>query len=155
MKKTSGATQGVKYVTKNKKATYLYHITDRYEAGIALQGTEVKSVRQGNVSMADAYCKVTGNELFLLNMNIAPYEKGGYCNHAPARKRRLLMHRREILRLRSKLVQRGYTLIPLSLYFTRGLAKLSLGLAKGKHKADKRQSLKQKEAKREIRRYRY
>ena len=150
MKKSAG---GKKYVAKNKKANYLYSIVTRYETGIALCGTEVKSIRSGKIGLTDSYCRIIGEELFIINLNISQYENGGYVNHKPTRKRRLLMHRKEIAKLRSKLLERGYTLIPLGLYFKRGWAKLEIGLAKGKRKADKRQDIKKREAKREMKNY--
>ncbi len=151
MKKSPGES---KVIAKNKKAYHLYFIQEQYETGIELEGTEVKSLREGKVSLSDSYCKVNKNdELLLLNLNIAPYNSGGYTNHNPIRKRKLLMHKREIIKLRNKLQQRGYTLVPLSLYFKRGWAKVELGLAKGKKKFDKREDLKKKDANRESKRY--
>ena len=151
MKQSPGA---AKIIVKNKKAYHLYFIQEQYETGIELEGTEVKSLRDGKVSLSDSYCKVNKNdELLLLNLNIAPYSSGGYTNHSPIRKRKLLMHKREIIKLRNKLQQKGYTLVPLSIYFKRGWAKVELGLAKGKKKFDKREDLKQKEASRESKRY--
>ncbi len=151
MKKTEGQ---IKIITRNHKATYSYILFDRFEAGISLQGTEVKSIRQGQINLTDAYCKVEESELSLVNLHIAPYAMGGYVNHQPKRKRRLLMHKREIVRLRSKLVERGFTLIPLALYFKRGMVKVELALAKGKKMSDKRESLREKDAQRELRNYR-
>lgn len=151
MKKSEGAS---KIVAKNKKAYHLYFIQEQYEAGIELEGTEVKSLREGKVSLSDSYCKVRkGDELLLLNLNISPYDSGGYTNHNPIRKRRLLMHKREIIKLRDKLTMKGYTLVPLAIYFKRGWAKIELGLAKGKKKFDKRESLKEKDAKRDLKKY--
>lgn len=152
MKKSEG---NIKIVAKNKKAQQLYFFEEFMEAGIELQGTEVKSIRLGRVNLADAYCKIHKNqEIFLFHANIATYDNGGYTNHNPTRKRRLLLHKREIIKLRTKLQQRGFTLIPVSLYFKRGWAKVELGLAKGKRKADKRESLKQKEAQKMMKNYR-
>ncbi len=148
MKKTEG---GMKVILRNKKATFDYHIIDRYETGIELTGTEIKSIRQGKVNIQDAFCKIHKEEIFLFKMNITPYAQGGHFNHEPLRRRRLLMHRREIKKLRTKLQERGYTLIPLRLYLKRGWAKLELGLGKGKAKADKRQDLKKKDAIRDMR----
>lgn len=150
MKKSQGA---IKHVAKNKKAQHDYQILERFEAGIVLVGTEAKSLRAGQVSLTDAYCKVEDGELNIIHLNIAAYDNSGYIKHNPTRKRKLLMHYREILKLHNKLVLRGYTLIPLGIYFKRGWAKVELGLAKGRPKADKREYLKQKEAKREIRKY--
>lgn len=151
MKKSEGA---IKIIAKNHKAAHSFILFDRVEAGIVLMGTEVKSIRQGQLVLTDAYCKVLDEELFLLNLHIAPYKMGGYVNHQPKRKRRLLMHRREIIRLRGKLVERGFTLIPLSLYFKRGMVKVELALARGKKMSDKREALKEKDAQRELRNYR-
>jgi SsrA-binding protein len=151
MKRSEG---NLKIVLKNKRAFHDYHILDRYEAGIALTGTEIKSIRETKINLNDAYCKVQRNgELYVINMNISTYEKGGYVNHDPLRKRKLLMHRREIKRLRSKLAERGFTLVPLMVYFKRGWAKMELGLGKGKTQYDKREALKKKEAKKEISKY--
>ena len=151
MKKSSGEH---KAIAKNKKAYHEYHICEKYEAGIELQGTEVKSIRQGKVSLTEAYCTIRKDkELYINQMNITSYDNAGYCNHDPIRKRRLLMHRREIMKLRTKLLIKGYTLVPLSLYFKRGWAKIELGLAKGKRKYDKREAIKKREIKRELQRY--
>lgn len=150
MKKSEGA---IKPISKNQKALFLYYIVDRYEAGISLQGTEVKSIRAHNVNLSEAYCRVQDDQLYIINLHIAPYEMGGYINHKPKRKRRLLMHAHEIVRLQAKLDERGFTLIPLSLYFQRGWVKVELGLAKGKKKQDKREHIKEREAKKEIRRH--
>lgn len=150
MKKSLGP---VKYLVKNKKAHFLYNILERYEAGIALTGTEVKSIRAGSISLADSYCKVQNQELYILNLNISPYRMGGYANHKPLRKRKLLMHQREILKLHDKLILKGYTLVPMAIYLKRGWIKMELGLARGRQKEDKREYLKQKDAKREIRNF--
>ncbi len=139
---------------KNKKAFFNYTILERIEVGLELTGTEIKSIRQGKVSMVDAYCKLFNDrEIFLHKMNISTYEKGGYSNHDPIRKRRLLLHRREIVRIRNKLIVKGHTLIPLKIYFHRGWAKMEIGLAKGKSQSDKRQSLREKDARREIKNF--
>ena len=151
MKKSDGQ---VNMVARNQKAFFQYVIYERFEAGIDLEGTEVKSIRQKLVNLSDSYCKAQDDELFILNLHIAPYPMGGcYLNHKPRRKRRLLMHRREVIRLQIKLVERGYTLIPLAIYFKRGWVKLELGLAKGKKLHDRREALKEKEAKKELRNY--
>lgn len=147
------STGNAKLIAKNKKAYFLYEISDKYEVGIELMGTEVKSIRQSKISLVDSYCRINKDELFVFNMHIAVYENRGYSNHDPLRKRRLLMHKREIRKLKIKLQQRGFTLVPLSIYFKRGWAKMEIGLAKGKRKFDKRESLKKKDAKKEMRKY--
>ena len=153
MKKSSG---NIKIILKNKKAFHNYHILDRFEVGIALMGTEIKSIRATKVNIGDAFCKIDKNsELILFNMNISTYEKGGYVNHDPLRPRKLLMHKREIRRLKAKLQQRGFTLVPISVYLKGGRAKVELGLGKGKDTADKREALKKREAQREISKFKY
>lgn len=148
------ASQGnKKYIVRNKKANFQYEVLARYECGIELLGTEVKSIREGRVNIADAFSRIRNQEIFLVGMNISPYKNSGYTHHDPLRRRKLLMHRREIVRLKTKLNERGFTLIPLSMYFKRGWVKVELGLCKGKRKHDKRQSIKKREAQREIRQY--
>ncbi len=142
----------VKPIARNRKAFHDYEILDKLEAGIELRGTEVKSLRNGKVQMADAYARVEDGELFLVGLHISPYEKTAYGNHEPTRKRRLLVHRREIRRLAGKLNERGLTLVPLSLYFRRGWAMVELGLARGKRQYDKRQDIKRREHQRQIER---
>ena len=142
----------VKPIARNRKAFHDYEILDKLEAGIELRGTEVKSLRNGKVQMADAYARVEDGELYLVGLHISPYEKTAYGNHEPTRKRRLLAHRREIRRLAGKLNERGLTLVPLSLYFRRGWAKVELGLARGKRQYDKRQDIKRREHQRQIER---
>ena len=139
---------------KNKKAYHLYHIEDQIEAGLALQGTEVKSVRAGNVSIGDSFVRPLGGELFLVNLHISPYKQGGYANHDPLRRRKLLLHRREIRRLSGKIRERGFTLVPLRIYFNeRGYAKVMLGLCRGKKLHDRRDAIRKREEKREIQRH--
>ena len=139
---------------KNKKAYHLYHIEDQIEAGLVLQGTEVKSLRAGNVSMGDSFVRPVGDELFLVNLHISPYRQGGYANHDPMRRRKLLLHRREIKRLRGKVRERGFTLVPLKIYFNdRGFAKVLLGLCRGKRLHDRREAIRKREEKREIQRH--
>ncbi len=150
MKKSEGA---IKIITKNKKAFFNYEIYERYEAGIELRGSEVKSLRQGKINLLDSYCKIKNGQLFLIGLDIAPYINGGYINHEPKRKRKILLHKHEIEKLSTKLILRGYTLIPVSVYFKRGWAKIELGLARGKKKYDKRDDLRQKEAKKDLRQY--
>ena len=143
---------GVKIVAKNAKAFHDYFIEDRYETGIELAGTEVKSIRQGNVNLKDSFCIIKDGEISVLGMHISPYEKGNIFNKDPRRNRRLLMHKREIMRLFGKIKQDGYSLIPLSIYFKGPYVKLEIGLARGKKLYDKRDSAAKKDAKREIER---
>jgi len=129
---------GTKQVAFNKKAYHEYHILEKYEAGIELFGTEVKSIRQGNVNLKEAFCMVKDGELFARGMHISPYEKGNIFNRDPVRPKRLLMHKREINRLYARIKQDGLALIPLSVYFRNSRVKLELGLARGKKLHDKR-----------------
>lgn len=139
-------------IIQNKRAFYEYHITDKFEAGLVLKGTEVKSLREGNVSIVDAFAKVEGGEIFLYNMHITPYEEGSIFNTPPTRKRKLLLNKNEIKKLSGKLSLRGLTLIPLKVYFSsRGWAKVELGLAKPKKLFDKRADLKKRDVEKEIR----
>lgn len=140
----------VKVVAKNSKAYHDYFIEDKYEAGIELAGTEVKSIRLGHVNLKDSFCVVKDGEMSVIGMHISPYEKGNIFNKDPMRQRRLLMHKREILRLFARIKQDGYSLIPLSIYFRGPRVKLELGLAKGKKLYDKRDSAAARDAKREI-----
>ena len=140
----------VKVVAKNSKAYHDYFIEDKYEAGIELAGTEVKSIRLGHVNLKDSFCVVKDGELSVIGMHISPYEKGNIFNKDPMRQRRLLMHKREILRLFARIKQDGYSLIPLSIYFRGPRVKLELGLAKGKKLYDKRDSAAARDAKREM-----
>ena len=145
---------GRKLIAQNKKARHDYHIDDTYEAGIVLQGTEVKSIRAGNVSMGDSFVRPLGDELYLVNLHIAAYKQGGYTNHDPMRRRKLLLHRREIRRLSGRVRERGFTLIPLRIYFNnRGYAKVLLGLCRGKRLHDKREAIRKRDEKREISRH--
>ena len=141
---------GVKPISQNKKAYHDYFIEDKYEAGIELYGTEVKSIRAGNVNLKDSFCTVKNGELFAHGMHISPYEKGNIFNRDPMRPKRLLMHRKEINRLHAKIQQDGLTLIPLSVYLKDSLVKVELGLARGKKLYDKRDSAAERDAKREI-----
>ena len=140
----------VKVVAKNSKAYHDYFIEDKYEAGIELAGTEVKSIRLGHVNLKDSFCVVKDGEMSVIGMHISPYEKGNIFNKDPMRQRRLLMHKREILRLFARIKQDGYSLIPLSIYFRGPRVKLELGLAKGKKLYDKRDSASARDAKREM-----
>ena len=134
----------------NRKARYDYVIEDTYEAGIVLTGTEIKSVRQGKVNIKDSYAIIRKNELFLLNMFISHYKEGNIFNHNETRTRKLLMHKKEILKLNDKITLQGYTLIPLKVYFKSNKAKVLLGLCKGKKNYDKRESIKERDIKRQL-----
>ncbi|MCI8623803.1 MAG: SsrA-binding protein SmpB [Provencibacterium sp.] len=142
--------RGTKTIALNKKARHDYFVEETYEAGIELYGTEVKSLRAGQVNLRDSWCDIAGGELFVKQMHISPYEKGNIFNRDPLRSRRLLMHKREILALFGKMQQQGYTLIPLSLYFKNAKVKVQVGLCKGKHLYDKRQDIAKRDAKRDI-----
>lgn len=142
--------ENVKVVSENRKARHDFHIHEVYEAGIALTGTEVKSLRAGKANLKDSYARVDEGELILHNMHISPYDQGNRFNHEPLRPRKLLMHRVEINKLFSKTREKGYTLVPLKLYFSRGKAKVELGLASGKHTYDKRQDMAERDAKRDM-----
>ncbi len=135
---------------KNKKAYFDYFIEDTYEAGIVLTGTEIKSVRKGSSNLKDTYARVKNNEIFLINMFIAPYENGNIFNHEERRERKLLLHKKEIYKIRDKVQKEGYSLVPLKLYLKNGKAKILLGVAKGKKTYDKRQALKEKDIKRDL-----
>lgn len=142
---------GNKIATENRKARHDYHIHETYEVGLVLTGTEVKSLRAGKANLKDAYARIDNHgEVMLYNMHISPYDQGNRFNHEPLRTRKLLMHRYEIAKLIGKTKEKGYTLVPLKVYFTRGKAKLELGLATGKKLYDKRQDLAAKDAKREM-----
>ncbi|ASS90318.1 MAG: SsrA-binding protein SmpB [Bacillaceae bacterium] len=141
-----------KLIAQNKKAHHDYFIEETYEAGIVLQGTEIKSIRAGRANLKDAFARVEKGEVFLHNMHISPYEQGNRYNHEPLRTRKLLLHRREINKLIGATKEQGYSLVPLKLYIKNGFAKVLIGLGKGKKKYDKREDLKRKEAKREIER---
>ena len=142
--------EGIKIVAKNAKAFHDYFIEDKYEAGIELAGTEVKSIRMGNVNLKDSFCIIKDGEISVLGMHISPYEKGNIFNKDPRRTRRLLMHTREIMRLFGKIKQDGYSLVPLAIYFKGPRVKLEIGLARGKKLYDKRDSAAKRDAKREI-----
>lgn len=142
--------QGIKPIAQNRKAFHDYFILEKYEAGIELYGTEVKSIRAGNVNLKDAFCTVKDGELFVRGMHVSPYEKGNIFNRDPVRPRRLLMHKREIMKLYGRLKQEGLTLIPLSVYLKNSIVKVELGLCKGKKLHDKRDSEAEKAASREM-----
>ena len=140
----------IKTVATNRKAYHNYHIQDSVEAGIVLTGTEIKSIRGGRVSLGDAYVRPEGGELWLVNAHIARYEAGSYLSHEPTRTRKLLLHRKEIESLTSKVVERGFTLVPVKLYIKGSIAKVEVALAKGKKLYDKRESIARRETEREI-----
>ena len=142
--------EAVKQVARNQKAYHDYFIEEKFEAGIELAGTEVKSICMGNVNLKDSFCLIKDGQLSVLGMHISPYEKGNIFNKDPRRPRRLLMHKREIMRLFARIKQDGYSLIPLSVYFKGPRVKLSLGLARGKKLYDKRESAAKRDAKREM-----
>ncbi|RMF30151.1 MAG: SsrA-binding protein SmpB [Chloroflexi bacterium] len=143
----------VKVVATNRKAYHDYHIEDTYEAGIALKGSEIKSVRMGRVSLREGYVQPRDGELWLVNVHIAPYEPAGrHGQHDPRRPRKLLLHRREINRLLGRVQERGYTIVPLRMYLKRGLAKVEIALVRGKRKYDKRRAIAERETRRQIER---
>lgn len=146
---TKGA---IKIIAENRKARHDYHIHETYEAGIVLAGTEVKSLRAGRANLKDSYAHVENGELMISQMHISPYDQGNIFNHEPMRKRKLLMHKREILKLFGQTREKGYSLVPLKLYFTRGKAKVQLALASGKKNYDKRQDIAARDAKRDMER---
>ena len=146
-KKTEGQ------AAENRKAYHDYFVEEKYEAGIELTGTEIKSIRCGGVSLKDSYCSVVRGELWLMNAHISPYEKGNVFNKDPLRVRRLLMHKKEILKLMGLVERDGYSLIPLALYYKNGRIKVSVGLCRGKKLYDKRESLQKRDIKRETERF--
>ncbi|MCE5194433.1 MAG: SsrA-binding protein SmpB [Nitrospiraceae bacterium] len=137
-------------ICQNRKAFHDYHIEETIEAGISLLGTEVKSLRDGKGNLKDSYVLIKNDEAFLFNCHISPYSHGNIMNHEPLRTRKLLLHKKEIERLQGKVAQKGYSLIPLKVYFKKSVAKVEIGLAKGKKQYEKRESIKEREAKREI-----
>ena len=144
---------GVKLIAQNKKAYHEYFILEKFEAGVELYGTEVKSIRQGNINLKDSFCIVKNGELFAQGMHISAYEKGNIFNRDPMRQKRLLMHKREILRLYGRIKQDGLALIPLSVYFKNSRVKLEIGLARGKKLHDKREAAAEKSSEREMERH--
>lgn len=144
--------EGPKVVATNRKARRDYEIAETYEAGLVLKGTEVKSLRRGSCSLKDGFALIKEGQAFLYNVYIAPYEAGSHYNPDPNRPRKLLLHKQEIVRLATKVSERGYTLVPLKVYFRDGHAKVELALAKGRAKYDKREKIKKKEQERELRR---
>jgi len=141
-----------KDIIKNKKARFDYEILETFEAGIVLKGTEVKSLRQKKVSIQESYARIKNGEVFLIGMNISIYEQGNRFNHEPVRERKLLLHKQEIKKLTGKLNEKGYTLVPLKIYFKNGKAKLELGLGRGKAKYDKRKTIQKRDAERDLQR---
>ncbi|HLR40369.1 MAG TPA: SsrA-binding protein SmpB [Virgibacillus sp.] len=139
-----------KTLAQNRKASHDYFIEETYEAGIVLQGTEIKSIRAGRINLKDSHARIMRGEVYLLNMHIAPYEQGNRFNHEPTRSRKLLLHRKQIDKLIGLTQQQGYALVPLKVYIKNGVAKVLIGLGKGKKKYDKREDLKQKQMKRDI-----
>ena len=145
-------TKSKKVIAQNKKARHDYFVDETYEAGIALFGTEVKSLRAGNVNLKDSYCSFKNGEIFALGVHISPYEKGNVFNREPLRPKKLLMHKKEIVRLASKAAEKGFSVIPLSLYFSGSRVKMEIGLCRGKKLYDKRDDLAKAAAKRDMER---
>ncbi|MCL6612593.1 MAG: SsrA-binding protein SmpB [Peptococcaceae bacterium] len=143
-----------KTVTVNRRARHEYHIIETFEAGIELKGTEVKSLRAGKANLQDSFARVENGELLLYNMHISPYDQGNRFNHEPKRARRLLMHKQEVLRLLGKVREKGFSLIPLRVYFKNGWAKVELALARGKKLYDRREDIAERDARREMERAR-
>ena len=135
---------------ENRKARHDYHLLERYEAGIVLQGTEVKSLRAGNVTIRDSFARVEGNEIFLYDLHISPYDHGNRENHDPKRPRKLLLHKKEIKKLYNSALQAGFTIVPTRMYFSKGRAKVELALATGKREYDKREAIKERETQQTI-----
>ena len=144
--------EAVKIACENRQARHDYFIHEVMEAGIELQGTEVKSLRAGKANLKDSYAEIRNGEIFVQNMHISPYEQGNIFNHDPLRRRRLLLHKAEITKLFSKTREKGFTLVPLKIYFKKGRAKMELALVSGKHNYDKRQALAEKAVKRDVER---
>lgn len=141
---------------KNRKASFEYEFLEKYLAGLVLKGTEIKSIREGRANLTEAYCTFYGEELYVQNMHISPYEEGNILNHEPLRKRKLLLNKRELGKLKTKLEEKGLTIVPLRLFITnRGFAKMEIALAKGKKLHDKRESIKEKDIKREMSRIKF
>ncbi len=143
------ANEGMKLIANNKKAYHDYFIEEKYEAGLVLHGTEVKSLRQGKCSIKESFIRIENGEMFIYGMHVSPYEKGNIFNKDPLRPKKLLLHKREIMKLLGKIKEKGYTLVPLQVYFTSGRAKIEIGLAKGKKLYDKRDDIAKKDQRRE------
>jgi SsrA-binding protein len=148
----SSAAKGDRVIASNRRAFHDYHIDERFEAGLVLAGSEVKSLRDGKAQLADAYATAENGEVYLYNFHISPYDPASRFNHEPTRKRKLLLHKREIRKLAGLVQKKGLTLIPLQVHFTRGYAKVVLGVARGKKEYDKRRTIAEKDAEREIKR---
>ena len=142
--------QGIKVIARNRKARHDYLVLDKYEAGLVLTGTEVKSLRDGKVALSDAFAIIRNGELYLHNLDIPEYTHGNMMNHEPKRRRKLLLHKREILKITIALTEKGLTMIPLAIYFKGGWAKVEMALAKGRKLYDKRQSMKKKDDRKEM-----
>ncbi|MFW5689001.1 MAG: SsrA-binding protein SmpB [Spirochaetota bacterium] len=142
--------EAVKTVARNRRAFHDYAFDEKFECGIELHGSEVKSIRAGNISFGDSYARIRNGELWLVGLRVSPYDQANIFNHDPDRERRLLVHKEEIRRLKRRVDERGFTLSPLSLYFKGGIVKVELGLAKGKREYDKRQTIKKRDQQREI-----
>ena len=145
-------TEGIKIIVTNRKARYDYHFMDSWEAGIVLTGTEVKSLRQGKINLTDSFAAVDNGEVYLYNVHVSPYEQGSHFNHEPTRRRKLLLHRSEIRKLIGRVVEKGLTLIPTRVYFKRGRAKVEIALAKGKRDYDRRRTIADRDARRDMER---
>ncbi len=146
----------MKTVVTNRKARFQYFLLEKWEAGISLKGTEVKSLREGAASLNESYCKIEDNEMYLVDSNITPYNQGNIWNHDPKRKRKLLMHKKEILKIKQKIMEKGLTLVPVKIYFTeQGKAKIEIALAKGKRLYDKRETIQKRDTERKIRKREY
>lgn len=143
---------GIKIVSENKKARFDYEIIEKFEAGLVLKGTEVKALREQQVNLKDSYISFRGEEAFLQNAHIAEYSKGNYSNHDPERLRKLLMHKNELNKIFAAMREKGYSCVPLKIYFKKGIAKLEIALVKGKQKGDKREALKTRDVNRELQR---
>lgn len=154
MAKSQAPEANIKIISQNKKAFHDYEITERFEAGMVLLGTEVKSLREGRANLKDSYARVKRNEVFIYGLHISPYTHATYDNHDPERVRKLLLHSSEIRKLLGKTQERGFSLIPLKIYFKDGRAKIEIALARGKKEYDKRESIKRKEENRELDRLR-
>jgi SsrA-binding protein len=151
-KKKMAKENGTKLIANNKKAFHDYFIEDTYEAGIALKGTEVKSLRMGKCSIKESFLRIENNEIFIYGMHISPYEKGNIFNRDPLRVRKLLLHKDEIRKLQGKITEKGYTLVPLKVYLSKSLVKVEIALAKGKKLYDKRETIAKKDQRRETER---
>ena len=148
---TAAPAAGERLIADNRKARHDYHISDVYEAGIVLLGTEVKAIREGRVTLRDSYGRIEAGEVFLHGLHVSPYSHRGYSEHEPLRRRKLLLNKREIHKLIGKAVERGFTLVPVRMYFKRGLVKVALGVAKGKKSYDKRETIRRRQVDRETR----